>query len=103
MVDLRHNNSAKKANDMAAQLTWDLDGFPFEELTKLKAGTPFSHDVRQYLHGPKSRKAIIKLVNVNGADPTQSGWTAPGKDDFLKWDGVSTETLAGDFSLEAVP
>jgi hypothetical protein len=79
-----------------ARLEWNFDGFP--DLEKLEVGTPFSHNVRQHLSGPRSGKAAIRISQWTGDNPQDFGWKVSG--DFLEWNGDRIGT--GTFKLEAI-
>lgn len=82
---------------MPARLSWNLSGFPVAQIKALKPGVAWTHNVRQYLYGPKASRAVISLVPVSGDDPRTHGFTIAGG--FLLYDG--SPITGGSFNLKA--
>lgn len=61
-------------------LAWDLTGFP--SLVNFTTGTPYSHDVRQYLTGTAAATATITIIQISGDNAASEGWSIVGGDDL---------------------
>jgi hypothetical protein len=81
-------------------LSWNIGtGLTNAGIAAMQTGTPFSHNVRQYLSGTEAATATISIVQVSGDDPLTNGWTAPGGGNTLAYNSVSVKS--GSFKLSA--
>ena len=80
----------KPPTGTALQWSGARDGLYAAGILSMVTGTPFSHDIRQYLSGTEAATATLTVEGLSGDDPNTSGFTISA--DNLLYDAVAAHT-----------